>query len=256
MAFVRERTTGPFHVPRRIGGAPKVENDLAALHSTEEAGQLLEDSPEDSQVDPLETALAEAQERGYREGFERGKAEGLQVGKEEGDRDGRQTAKQEVLATLDPQLARVRSLCGALTQPFAALKRTLAEAIVDGAQRLASGMVSELAATDSTALIQMVSDILGEVSVMEGGRNRLEVRVHPEALKPVRELVNEAIAEHSSETTRITDVTVAADSHLAPGDVQAVLFPSSGEAAHRIEWDARLEERWNTIRTHLGLTTR
>lgn len=256
MAFVKERTATPSQLPRRIGGAPKADNDLSVLHSTEEISQLQEDLLEAPKKDPLETALAEAREQGYRDGFERGKADGLRAGREQGAHEGRQAAEQEVFSALDPQLARVRSLCGVLTQPFAALRRTLAEAMVDGAQRLAGRMVAETAVVDAGALIRTVSDILSEVSTMEGRCHRLEVRVHPDALAPVRELINEALGTQPDKTEQPADVTVIEDPRLAPGDMQAVLAPYSGDAVHRIEWDARLEQRWNSIRTQLGLTTR
>lgn len=231
-------------------------NDLPVTGLTEDDRQRCVEASEALPEDPLVAALVEARDRGYRDGFERGKADGLRAGKEEGTREGRQAAEREVLSALDPQLARVRSLCGVLTQPFAALRRTLAEAMVDGAQRLAARMVAETAAADAGALIRTVSDILGEVSAMEGGRHRLEVRVHREALEAVRDLVEEALGKQTNQAEQAADVAVVEDSRLEPGDMQAVLVPSSGDAVHRIEWDARLEERWNSIRTQLGLTTR
>lgn len=255
MAFVKEGNTR-FRVRRRIGGAPKAHSDLPVSGLNVDDLQTRSDECETIPDDPLVVALVEARDRGYRDGFERGKADGLRAGKEEGVREGRQAAEREVLSTLDPQLARVRSLCGVLTQPFATLRRTLAEAMVDGAQRLAARMVAETAGADAGALIRTVSDILSEVSAMEGGRNRLELRVHPEALSAVRELVDEAVGKQLANTVRVPDVTVVEDPRLEPGDMQAVLVPSSGDAVHGIEWDARLEERWNSIRTQLGLTTR
>ena len=255
MASVGARPAA-FRVPRRIGGAPRAGGGPRFGDQAEYDRQPPAETVGSPSSDPLEAAVAEAREQGYRDGFGQGRADGLQAGREEGVREGRQAAEREVHAALDPQLARVRSLCGALTQPFAALRRTLSEAVVDGAQRLASRMVGEAVTAADGALTRTVSDILNEVSAMEGGRQRLEVRVPPQAVAPVRELIDEALGKRPEETGRAADVTVVADSRLATGDMQAVLVPASGDTVHRIEWDARLEERWSSIRTQLGLTTR
>lgn len=255
MPFV-DKGSSALRVPSRIGGAPNrrpvfMEESLGDRDPPPNTDDRL-----DAPIDPLEAAIAEGRERGYREGFEQGKAEGLLAGREEGAREGRQNAEREASAALDSQLARVRSLCGVLIQPFTTLRHTLAEAVVDGSQRLAKRMVAEALNVNNQALVQTVSEILGEVTAMEGGRHRLEIRVAPDALDVTRSVVAEALGIEPKDLEDREGAAVVADPHLSAGDVQAVLVPPSGDTVHRIEWDARLEQRWNNIRTQLGLTTR
>jgi flagellar biosynthesis/type III secretory pathway protein FliH len=132
-------------------------------------------------------------------------------------------------------------LIEALAQPLSTLKSDLAEAVADGAQHLARLLVGAAVEIDPQALTGVVAGILEEAAEADAGGAMLRIHVPPDAVSMVTELI------------KPHEVEVIADEQLAPGDVRATLSQTSGDPAHRIEWDARLETRWEATRKALGL---
>lgn len=213
---------------------PSLVLDEPAEAAREEKAADLEDTPESIE----EKARQAGFEKGYREGLEAGRREGFEQGHGEGQAAGEQALRER----LAREQAQAQSLIQALVQPLATLRGDLAEAIADGAQRLARLLVGAVVETDTQALTSIVNDILAEATDAGGQHYQLRLHVPPEDHEAVQALAGSRGAE------------ILADEQLKRGDVRATLAKNNGDPVHQIEWDARLETRWEAIRKALGLS--
>lgn len=179
----------------------------------------------------------EGYQQGYREGLESGHQEGFEQGRSEGLAVGERAMREH----LERQQAQLETVLQAITAPLTTLKTDLAEAVADGALRLARLLVRGVLEADPQALTTVVGNILDEAAEAGGPHHQLRIHVPPDALDAVS-----AIAESYG-------AQVIVDQQLNPGDVSATLVKNNGDPVHQIEWDARLETRWKAIRAALGL---
>lgn len=218
-----ERVDGGAQASQAVRQEP-VEHtgaQAAAAHETKVGGDVYEGGFEQGKLEGFDA--------GYREGFEQGRSEGL----ESGAQVLRERAEQEQTQT--------EALLKALTEPLAMLKSDLADAVTEGAQRLARLLVGEALELDAKAVTSVVADVLKEAAEVGGQHQVLRIYVPPGALESVRTVAEPQGAE------------VVVDPQLERGDVRATLAKNNGDPVHQIEWDARLETRWEAIRKALRL---
>lgn len=246
------------HLPLKIGG-----NQAATGRQTEQSREAADTADEAtgdritharSEADPqtysapdvredkpdTQAARDEAIEAGRREGYDRGHASGYDAGYEKGRAEAheaaateRQTERSQLTAVLD-----------ALHHPIAAIRDEMVDSITEGALDLARRLVGEALTVDATLIRDTLLRILDEAAAHNGPGARLQLRIAPR---------DREITERLIENRRASDLSVDLidDDKLARGDVQATLVHDNGDPANQVEWDARLETRWQTIRQAL-----
>lgn len=177
---------------------------------------------------------------GYEDGFEAGR----QAGYTEGQQKGLEAARQASEQARQAEKAQLKALIAALVQPLEALRDDIADSVTEGAQTLARLIVDATLSLDTSLIRHTVTQILDEAAANKGPGARLRLRVAA-ADRPATEAL--------IETRRADDlpVDIVEDDQLASGDVQATLLHDNGDPANQVEWDARLETRWETIRQAL-----
>lgn len=216
----------------------------------EQAAELRSDDSESGEAVQLDAAPAavnsepekdSARDTGFQQGYQEGLQEGRRKGLEQGRTQGRELGEQAMRAQLEQQRAQLEAVLQALDAPLTTLKSDLAEAVAAGGLSLARFLVRGVLEADPQALTAVVSDIVDEAAQAGGPQHVLRIQVPPDGYDAVS-----AIADtHGAE--------VIVDQQLQPGDVSATLVKNNGDPVHQIEWDARLETRWQAIRAALGL---
>lgn len=181
---------------------------------------------------------------GYDKGYEAGRQAGYNAGYSEGREEGQEAARQAGEQTRQAEKAQLKAVLAALVQPLEAIREDLADGVTDGAQALARLIVGANLELDRSLIRHTVTQILDEAATNKGPGARLRLRVAA-ADRPATEAM--------IDTRRADDlpVDIVEDDQLGPGDVQATLLHDNGDPANQVEWDARLETRWDTIRQAL-----
>lgn len=205
-------------------GAP-VDGD-----ARDEESASVETIREEARKEGFDRGRKEGFDAGYREGFGQGQAEGLEAG------------ERQLRERLLEERAQTQALLTALSEPLPTLKNDLADAITEGALHLARLLVGEALKCDTQAVATVLGDILAEAAEAGGKHQVLRIYVPSAAEEVTRSLAEPEGAE------------VIVDSGLTSGDIRATLAKNNGDAAHQVEWDARLETRWEAIRKALRLT--
>ncbi|MGN8158756.1 FliH/SctL family protein [Salinisphaera sp. RV14] len=190
---------------------------------------------------PAADPSAEAIEAGRREGHEQGRTVGYAAGYEEGLAAGRADGRAE----REAEQAQLRAILEALHHPLDTLRAEIADSISEGALRLAQRLVGEALTIDPTLMRDTLNNILGEAAAHNGPGARLQLRVAPDDREVTERLINNRRASD-------LPVDLINDDKLAHGDVQATLVHDNGDPANQVEWDARLETRWQTIKQALS----
>lgn len=197
-----------------------------------------EHSPQEA---PSADPTAEAIEAGRREGHEQGHSEGYAAGYDKGLAAGRADGRAE----REAGQAQLRAILEALHHPLDALRGEITDSISDGSLRLAQRLVGEALTIDPTLMRDTLNNILDEATAHNGPGARLQLRVAPGDREVTERLINNRRASD-------LPVDLINDEKLARGDVQATLVHDNGDPANQVEWDARLETRWQTIKQALS----
>ncbi|HYW76229.1 MAG TPA: FliH/SctL family protein [Gammaproteobacteria bacterium] len=231
-----------------IGGDRDADADVGSSEETSLRPAFpfaIESSPDDDadhgEVATADTLREEAEKAGFEEGKKAGFDAGYRQGFEQGQAEGLQAGEQQLRERLLQERAQTQALLAALSQPLPTLKADLAEAITEGALHLARLLVGDALKCDTEAVTAVLSDILAEAVEVGGKHQVLRIYVPPAAEDVARSLAEPEGAE------------VVVDANLAVGDVRATLAKNNGDTAHQVEWDARLETRWEAIRKALRL---
>lgn len=143
-------------------------------------------------------------------------------------------------AALDSALAALAGAAAQLVAPLAQKERDLAELAVELAFLLARH-ISLGAETSQTALQGLVTKLLDEAAAERGARQVLRLR-----LNPADQL--QLDGKLPPETAQLV-----ADEKIAPGGAVVEIITPDGDPVDKIEWDATLQGRLETIRAALGL---
>jgi flagellar biosynthesis/type III secretory pathway protein FliH len=143
-------------------------------------------------------------------------------------------------AVLETTIAALQEAAGQLVAPLAQKERDLAELSVELAFLLASHISL---GTDISAggLLGLVTKLLDEAAAERGARQVLRLRLNPaDQLQLDGRIAPEA-------------AQLVADDKIAPGGACVEIITPDGDPVDKIEWDATMHGRLETIRTALGL---
>lgn len=186
--------------------------------------------PEGADAVSRKQALAD----GRREGYEAGYAEGIEAG--------RQAAAEE----RDTEKAHAEALVNALLNPLEAMREEIVTEVTEGARSLARVLLNAALPVDADLMRHTVADILDEAAANKSPGARLQLRVAVDDRTTTESLI------HSRHGDALP-IDVIEDEQLTRGDIQATLIHDNGDPANQVEWDARLETRWETIRQILKI---
>lgn len=171
-------------------------------------------------------------------------AEGRAQGRTEGRAEGEAAAR----AALAPQAAALQTAIAALAEagnqlaaPFAQKERDLAELVTELSFLLARHITGVEAAANPAGLHSLVTRLLAEAATERGPRQSLLVRLNP--------------ADHVHLSALIPPGTASllADETIAPGGALVEIVAPDGDPLNKIEWDATLAGRFETLRNALAL---
>jgi len=143
-------------------------------------------------------------------------------------------------AVLETAIAALQEAAGQLIAPLAQKERDLAELSVELAFLLASH-ISLGADISGGGLLGLVTKLLDEAAAERSARQVLRLRLNPaDQLQLEGRIAPEA-------------AQLVADDKIAPGGACVEIITPDGDPVDKIEWDATLQGRLETIRTALGL---
>jgi flagellar biosynthesis/type III secretory pathway protein FliH len=140
-------------------------------------------------------------------------------------------------AALETALAALQEAALQLAAPLAQKERDLAALSVELAYLLARHISQGADAN----LQGLVTKLLDEAAAERGARQTLRLRLNP--------------ADHIQLDGRLPaeSAELVADEKITPGGAVVEIITPDGDPVDKIEWDATLEGRWETIRAALGL---
>lgn len=143
-------------------------------------------------------------------------------------------------AVLETAIAAVQEVAAQLAAPLAQKERDLAELSVELAYLLARH-ISLGAEASQNGLQTLITKLLDEAAAERGARQMLRLR-----LNPADQL--QLDGKIPAETAQLV-----ADDKIAPGGAMVEIVTPDGDPVDKVEWDATLHGRLETIRTALGL---
>jgi flagellar assembly protein FliH len=143
-------------------------------------------------------------------------------------------------AALETAITALAEAAGQLTAPLAQKERDLAELSVELAFLLARH-ISLGAEASSAGLHGLVTKLLDEAASERGARQVLRLR-----LNPADQL--QLDGKFPPETAQLV-----ADDKITPGGAVVEIITPDGDPVDKIEWDATMQGRLETIRAALGL---
>lgn len=143
-------------------------------------------------------------------------------------------------AALDSAATALREAAAQLTAPLAQKERDLAELAVELAYLLARH-ISLGADAGQDSLHTLVATLLDEAAAERGARQMVRLRLNP--------------ADQLQLEGKIPPETalLVADEKITPGGAMVEIVTPDGDPVDKIEWDATLHGRLETIRAGLGL---
>jgi flagellar assembly protein FliH len=144
-------------------------------------------------------------------------------------------------AVLETSIAALQEAAEQMAAPLAQKERDLAELAVELAFLLARH-ISLGADTTAGALQGLVTKLLGEAAAERGARQIVRLRLNPADQIQLEGRIAPEIAE------------LAADDKIAPGGACVEILTPDGDPVDKVEWDASLHGRLETIRAALGLS--
>lgn len=143
-------------------------------------------------------------------------------------------------AVLETAIAAVQEVAAQLAAPLAQKERDLAELSVELAYLLARHISLGTDASQG-GLQTLITKLLDEAAAERGARQMLRLR-----LNPADQL--QLDGKIPAETAQLV-----ADDKIAPGGAMVEIVTPDGDPVDKVEWDATLHGRLETIRTALGL---
>ena len=168
--------------------------------------------------------------------------------RDKAEAEGRAKGEAEARAAMEPQaaalqtaLAALNDAWGQLAAPLAAKEHDLAELVTELSFVLARHITGVDSATNPEALQNLVTRLIAEAATERGPRQTLLLRLNP--------------ADHAHLSTVIPRETanLLADDAITQGGARIEIITPEGDPIDKIEWDATLDGRLDTIRTSLNL---
>jgi flagellar assembly protein FliH len=168
--------------------------------------------------------------------------------RDKAEAEGRAKGEAEARAAMAPQLAALQSALAALNDawgqfvaPLAAKEHDLAELVTELSFVLARHITGVDSTTNPAALQSLVTRLIAEAAAERGPRQTLLLRLNP--------------ADHAHLSTVIPRETanLLADDAITQGGARIEIITPEGDPIDKIEWDATLDGRLDTIRTSLSL---
>lgn len=168
--------------------------------------------------------------------------------RDKAEAEGRAKGEAEARAAMAPQLAALQSALAALNDawgqlvaPLAAKEHDLAELVTELSFVLARHITGVDSTTNPAALQSLVTRLIAEAAAERGPRQTLLLRLNP--------------ADHAHLSTVIPRETanLLADDAITQGGARIEIVTPEGDPIDKIEWDATLDGRLDTIRTSLSL---
>ncbi len=168
--------------------------------------------------------------------------------REKAESEARTEAQAQVRAAMEPQAAALQSAAAALQSawaqlaaPLAQKERDLADLVTELSFLLTRHITGAEAATNPASLQSLVTRLISEAAAERGPRQSLLLRLNP--------------ADHAHLLPLIPAETASllADEAIAQGGVLVEIIAPDGDPLDKIEWDASLTGRLETIRAALTL---
>jgi flagellar biosynthesis/type III secretory pathway protein FliH len=168
--------------------------------------------------------------------------------RDKAEAEGRAKGEAEARAAMEPQaaalqtaLAALNDAWGQLAAPLAAKEHDLAELVTELSFVLARHITGVDSSTNPEALQNLVTRLIAEAATERGPRQTLLLRLNP--------------ADHAHLSTVIPRETanLLADDAITQGGARIEIITPEGDPIDKIEWDATLDGRLDTIRTSLNL---
>ena len=168
--------------------------------------------------------------------------------REKAESEARAEAQAQIRAAMEPQAAALQSAAAALqaawaqlAAPLAQKERDLADLVTELSFLLARHITGVEAATNPANLQSLVTRLISEAAAERGPRQTLLLRLNPAAHAHLLPLI-------SPEPARLL-----ADEAVAQGGVLVEIIAPDGDPLDKIEWDASLTGRLESIRAALTL---
>ncbi|GLR67511.1 hypothetical protein GCM10010909_21920 [Acidocella aquatica] len=168
--------------------------------------------------------------------------------RERAESEARAEAETQIRAAMEPQAAALQSAATALqaawaqlAAPLAQKERDLADLVTELSFLLARHITGAEALTNPASLQSLVTRLIAEAAAERGPRQSLLLRLNP--------------ADHAHLLPLIPAETASllADEAVAQGGVLLEIIAPGGDPLDKIEWDASLTGRLETIRAALAL---
>lgn len=147
------------------------------------------------------------------------------------------------LAALETAVAALQAAWEELAVPLAGKEQDLAGLVTELGFLLARHIVGAEVWTHPENLRGLVGKLLDEAGAARGPRQVLRLRVNPADMDVLR--------DHVPETT----ATLVSDPEMGQGGVLVEIISPEGDPVDKVEWDASLSGRLETVRTALNLFT-
>jgi flagellar assembly protein FliH len=171
-------------------------------------------------------------QRAEAEGRARGEAEGRRVA---------EAAQAAQAAAVASAVAACEAVWAQLAAPLAQKEAALADLITELAFVLARHILGLEVSFRADSVTALVESLVAEAARERGAQQSLVVRLHPEdhaVLAPVMQ---------------IADVHLLADAQITRGGTLVERIAPGGDPIDKVEWDATIETRLETVRAALGI---
>jgi flagellar assembly protein FliH len=162
-------------------------------------------------------------------------------GRATGEAAGKQAAQSEASAGLSTAVQALRDAWSQLAAPLAQKEQDLAELVTDLSFELARHIVGAEVSANAGSLKSLVAKLILEAAAERQPRQSVVVRLNP--------------ADHLllSPVIQLDDGHLMADAAIARGGAIVEIVAPSGDPNDKIEWDATIGARIETIRAALAL---
>jgi flagellar assembly protein FliH len=162
-------------------------------------------------------------------------------GRASGEAAGRQAAQTEARASLSTAVTALRDAWSQLAAPLAQKEQDLAELVTDLSFELARHIVGAEVSANADSLKSLVAKLILEAAAERQPRQSIVVRLNP--------------ADHALlvPVMQLNDGHLMADAAIARGGAIVEIVAPGGDPNDKIEWDATIGARIETIRAALAL---
>jgi flagellar assembly protein FliH len=206
----------------------------------------IEDEPEALLQPPPDPAVQEAEiaARIARE-VARLRALAEAEGRAQGEAEGRraaEAAQAAQAAAIGSAIAACEAAWAELAAPLAQKEAALADLITELAFVLARHIVGLEVSFRPDSVTALVESLIAEAARERGAQQSLVVRLHPEDHAVLAPLM------------QIDRVHLLADAQIARGGTLVERIAPGGDPLDKVEWDATIETRLDTVRAALGIS--